>query len=333
MRWKTILRNSTLGNNLFMATLSYNKTDPDGSPVTYSFSVNIPDTFAIMYSGDRKVPKWLKNDYKEAVENNDLESFYNMLTAYVLNVADNYKYKWGALLESNTLYFNPLWNVDGVTITEEDRAKRTTTFDKGAQSDSTQYGQKITTDSYGNGTDYTRSMKYGQDETTTKHGNNQAYTESTQYGQDQSTSVTGARGGSSTHKTNPFNDSDTLYSTDKTETTEDSATDTVTRTQHTDTVTHNPYTDVETRGQRTDTETIGAHEDQRTEGQHTDAVTSGARTDKTEDAAYKDVVTVTRQGNIGVTKSTELLRDYRDLATELYAPILNDFMHILSWGY
>ena len=110
-----------------------------------------------------------------------------------------------------------------------------------------------------------------------KYGNNSQYTEETQYGIDENT-----------HKTNPFNDSNTSYPSDI-----DS------RAQHTDTKTFNPHTD---------------------EG-------------KVEDLAYKDIITTERHGNIGVTKSTELLREARELPTELHAPILDMMMEYLSRGY
>lgn len=276
LKWKKII-NEHAGqpNNVFYCTISYTKTLDDGTLKNYSWLMDIPDMFAKLHCGSKKVSEVVKDLY-----NDDPVLFITTtLPTLVQTVADNYKYQIGALIESNTLYFNPLWNVDGTEKVTEDRAKR----------------ESNTENKFGNDTAYTTSVQYGQDQNTTKYGNDASYTEQTQYGAD-----------TNTHKTNPFNDSDTSYVSSVDE-----------RSMHTDTTTYNPHADVSTRSQHTDTTTINPHTDK----------------GHTENLAYKDTITTERHGNIGVTKSTELLRDARELPTELYAPVLDMFMNYLSRGY
>ena len=276
LKWKTIIdEHDTMPHNVFYFTVTYQKTLEDGSTKNYSWLIDIPDLFAKIYCGNRKASKIIKDMY----EADKIAFIATGLPLVVQTVADNFKYKIGALIESNTLYFNPLWNVDGSEKVTEDRAKR----------------ERDTESNFGNNSPYTTSTQYGVDTNTVKYGNNVQYTEETQYGIDENT-----------HKTNPFNDSDTTYTSDI-----DS------RAQHTDTKTFNPHTDVAERSQHTDTITYNPHTDK----------------GKIEDLAYKDIITTERHGNIGVTKSTELLRDYKELPSELYAPVLDMMMAYLSRGY
>ena len=276
IKWKQIIdEHAGLPNNVFYFTVTYTKTLDDGTTKNYTFTVDVPDLFAKIYCGNMKLSKVVKDIYVD-----DPTVFITtVLPTLIQTTADNFKYQIGALIESNTLYFNPLWNVDGTEKTTEDRAKR----------------QRDVTSDFGNNTPYTTSVQYGLDTNTLKYGNNTSYKQETEYGIDENT-----------HKTNPFNDSATAYETDI-----DS------RAKHTDTVTFNPHTDVSERSQHTDTTTINPHIDK----------------SKIEDAAYKDTITLERHGNIGVTKSTDLLRDARELPTELHAPILDMMMKYLSRGY
>ena len=409
LKWKTIItEHDPMPNNVFYFTISYNKTKADGTTKTVSYTVDIPDLFARMYCGNRKVSKVVKDMYND----NPTLFLTTGLPLVVQSTADNFKYKIAALIESNTLDFNPLWNVDGTVKVTEDRAKRQTDFTRGEEEDtyttgerssttkygnetpyteSIQYGSVDVTDKYGNDTTYTEtlqhgqqvkttnfgnnalyteSVQHGQKETTTAFGNNTAYTETIQYGQDETSHLHAAHDEIRTKETNPFNDSGSQYTTDKeTDSLPAAYTDKDTRSLHTDTTTHNPHADKETIGQYTDTTTYNPHSDKETldqytdtttynphadkhtTGQHTDTstynphedlVTSeeatdttnlGERKDITEAYAYKDFITTERTGNIGVTKSTELLEDYRNLPTEFYAPILDMLMTYLSRGY
>lgn len=299
MQIKEILANNLLANNLFFFNFSVVKTQEDGTPKTTSYVIDIPDIYATMYCGERKT-----NSYIDGVFADDTltdAQKYGRIATILSQIRDSCKYKWGALIDSLTLYFNPLWNVDGVEVTTEDVKKRT----------------RDITDKFGNETPYTTSTEYGKDTNTIKHGNNASYTESMQYGLDETTHTTGTHTDVTTHKTNPFNDSNTLYSTGQDELAITTYDDKDSRAIHTDTATYNPHTDVNERDLHTDTTTYNPHAD----------------THKIEDAAHKDEITIERHGNIGVTKSTELLRDARELAADYYPIILNDVLKYISVGW
>lgn len=299
MQIKEILANNLLANNLFFFNFSVVKTQEDGTPKTTSYVIDIPDIYATMYCGERKTNSYIDDVFADDTLTDAQK--YGRIATILSQIKDSCKYKWGALIDSLTLYFNPLWNVDGVEVTTEDVKKRT----------------RDITDKFGNENQYTTQTQYGQDTNTIKHGNNTTYTETMQYGLDETTHTTGTHTDVTTHKTNPFNDSNTLYSTGQDELAITTYDDKDSRAIHTDTATYNPHTDVSERSMHTDTVTYNPHAD----------------THKIEDAAHKDEITIERHGNIGVTKSTELLRDARELAADYYPIILNDVLKYISVGW
>lgn len=299
MRLREILENNILATNVFFFSFSITKKKEDGSTTTSNYTIDIPDIYALMSYGNYKV-----NDYiQEVFEDDTLTDAqkYGRLALILSQLEESLKYKWGALIDSLTLYYNPLWNVDGKEITTEDIKKRT----------------RDITDKFGNEVAYTTKTEYGKDTNTIKHGNNTSYTETMQYGLDETTHTTGTHTDVTTHKTNPFNDSDTLYETGQDELSITQYDDKDSRALHTDTATYNPHTDVTERDLHTDTVTYNPHAD----------------THKIEDAAHKDEITKERHGNIGVTKSTELLRDSRELAVDYYPIIMKDILKYISCGY
>ena len=299
MKLREILENNILSTNLFFFAFSIVKKKEDGTTTTSSYTIDIPDIYALMSYGNYKV-----NDYIQEVFEDDSMSDAQKYGRFVLilsQLEESLKYKWAALIDSLTLYYNPLWNVDGVEITTEDIKKR----------------QREITDKFGNEAAYTTETEYGKDTNTIKHGNNQSYTEQMQYGLDETIHTTGTHTDVTTHKTNPFNDSDALYETGQDELAITQYDDKDSRALHTDTATYEPHTDVTERDLHTDTVTYNPHAD----------------THKIEDAAHKDEITKERHGNIGVTKSTELLRDSRELAVDYYPIIMKDILKYISCGY
>lgn len=299
MKLGEILENNILATNLFFFSFSITKKKEDGTTTTSSYTIDIPDIYALMSYGNYKV-----NDYIQEVFEDDTmpdAQKYGRLALILSQLEESLKYKWAALIDSLTLYYNPLWNVDGKEITTEDIKKRT----------------RDITDKFGNENQYTTQTQYGKDTNTIKHGNNTTYTETMQYGLDETTHTTGTHTDVTTHKTNPFNDSNTLYSTGQDELAITTYDDKDSRAIHTDTATYNPHTDVTERDIHTDTVTYNPHAD----------------THKIEDAAHKDEITKERHGNIGVTKSTELLRDSRELAVDYYPIIMKDILKYISCGY
>lgn len=264
MKIKRLIREKTTQVDIFKLTFTY--TDDKG---TYTHNVDIPDRIVSLHYGDRKLRKIL-----EDLQIEDIRKFYATdLPLYLSNLANIYAYRWHKLLDLEHLYYNPLWNVDGVEKT------------------TTEHGLRKTTDSFG---DTSTTTSYGED------------IQSVAFGVDKTTQITGEQNGTSTHKTNPFNDSNTSYTTDIDTNKIDSHTDTNTRDSHTDTTTRNQHSDITTGTAHSDTHT-------------TDKVT--------------DIVTFERSGNIGMTKSTELLGDVVALRFNVTYEILNDIMNELTRGY
>ena len=190
---------------------------------------------------------------------------------------------WARLYYALSLDYNPLYNVDGLT-----------TYTHGAQSETYSYGKDKTTSQFGATQD---TMQYGATQDTTQYGATQ---DTTEYG---ATSETlGTHTDTSTEYAVSY-DSATEKEKGKTSNTIGSQTNT--SLLHTDVSSSILHSDVASSIQHTDTASSI---------QHTDTNERDARTDGKTSLQYID--TELRQGNIGVTKSTELLADTYKLYTE-----------------
>lgn len=283
MKIKKVIDNNTTANNLF--TFSFTHTDDKG---TYTHNINVSDIIAKMRYGDRKVNKYLEHIIDVVMP----AHFYTIDFPNVLNeLGKVYAYKWHSLLYTESLYYNPLFNVDGVEVTRTDLGQRQNTDN---------YGQDKTTNAYAKD----------------KNTNTIGATENTQeYAQDKTTNVLGKGKTTDTLKTNPYNDSSVEYTTNLNTSETDSKTDSTTRDAHTDTFKSKAHTDTIERDARTDT------------------VTRDDRTDIHTTLAVTDTVTYTRQGNIGVTKTQELIHATIDLDFEPIYIILDDIMKNITRGY
>ena len=296
MKWSKIIdyndANNMLQGNMFKFQVTTTRRDNSGNTYNFTHNFDIPDFMVRTWYGDRKVNKNNKTLFK-----NDPTIYFAIWYSRLAKVLENYKYQIQALVESSELYYNPLYNVDGVEVVTEDMAKR----------------ERNVTNDFGNNTPYTTSTQYGQDTNTMKYGNNALYSDTVQYGE-----VT------TTEKTSPFDETSAQYPQGST-----------TTGTHTDTTTHNPHTDVNERSMHTDTATFNPHTDVNERSQHTDTTTFNPHTDKEKiaDDAYKNTITTKRAGNIGVTKSTDLIESYRNVAIEYYRPVLDLLMSFLSEGY
>lgn len=381
MRLKKIIDNKPQGTNAIF-TINFETVKRDtvtNTSIRQSYNITVPDIFAKMYCGDRKMNKVVKENFKD--ERPSQAQYQTWFTSILQSVIDTYKYKWGALMDSMTLYYNPLWNVDGTEEVTNVYAQRQTTDVNGAREDSTTYGQAVTqlahgaqqeTDSYGEQevTDkygaVTEQNSVGQRQLTdtmasrTDQDTYGTHTDSTQYGADITDETHAPTQTTELNKTYPFNDADSGYNKDKkitdtiqvvdqtnrhTRTDSNTVgahtdshsygahTDTHTDAAHTDTLTTQTHTDTHTADTHTDTHSTQQYTDTQTDNQHTDTHNTGSQTNTSTDAAHTDTVTTVRYGNIGVTKSTELLRDYVDLQKSVYEVVLRDIMGILSIGY
>ena len=231
-------------------------------------------------------------------------------------IAANRDY-WTRFIDTLRAEFNPLYNVDATEITTSEYGEHEIENAHGAKSMSDNIGAVTRTLQHGAQTDTTA---YGEHETTTELGKRQTDTvygkQAVTAGQRQDTHAHGAQ--TDTHSSTTmddltfkaktqdthaqYSDTDTIGSQ---ETTTDEHTDTFTQAAATDTETSGAHTDKVTRATYTDTDGTAARTNTHTEQAVTDTETSGEHT---------DTVTLRRYGNIGVTKSTELLEDFREFA-------------------
>ena len=155
---------------------------------------------------------------------------------HIDSVIGAHLYEWGKYLETLTLEFNPLWNVDGTETVTSVYGEHVTDDEKGQRQRTDSKAQAVLTDVYGSHTDTNNDYSTTNDDTTNPHLKGRA--------------------------------------------------ESITATK----------TDTHTDSARTDTVT--------------DAATKDTVTSKT----HTDTITTVKQGNIGVTKSTDLVESYRKMA-------------------
>lgn len=346
MKLKTFLKKYAdavtvpISNNFYDTSWQITKTDDEGNTHTKTYNAAITMSMVKRYFGNRRV----RDDLVEMLFGNP--------TALLLELSNDkndvltmQKYCWAALFDIQEMYYNPLYNVDAHESVTHSYAQDKNTIVSGAQSNSVQHGQQQNTLVTGS---QSNSVQHGQQQNTLVYGQDQ---QSTQYGQEQNTmqhgsavdSVQyGAHETNETHKTSPFNDTNELYNTGKDitdsgahtdTTTRGTYTDTETRNTKTDTLTRNTHTDTNTLATYTDTETVGGKTDTNTLAAYTDSETVGAKTDTNTRDARTDIDTIRRYGNIGVTKSSELLVDAADSIRGVYLEIMKDYIDYITEGY
>ena len=268
------------------------------------------------------------------------------------NIFKKYRYKWDELKKTTEYSYNPLWNVDGTETTTTihgerqnstsyDRDNTTNTFGEdttteinGARVKSNEYAQATHTQQ--NGATLTTNT-FGETTETTNHG---ATEKTNELDEVKTTTVNGLRKTTTTDKVNPYNvdetatqKAQTLVIVDESTDTETTAprtdkesvkafTDSTTNAPHTDTVGTATSTDILTDGAHTDTIRDAESTDTTTRGTHTDTVTRDARTDAFTEFEHTDTTTIIRSGNIGVTKTTELINSQRETVNFLLLDIM-----------
>lgn len=248
-------------------------------------------------------------------------------------------YYWEKLLESVLAEFNPLWNVDGTETTTHVHGKQKDTMTKGPTELTDVYGEK---QDVANLAKTTRSEKldaakvteyeYDEDKTTLEHGDHGVYENvaDSQHGVPQSgqtvTHVDGQK--TVTHRETTMDNTATFRDkwqeeTKQTPNTYDSDTygpkatkettgnDVTTRDEKTDKVTEKPYERKDIFEQTKDGQGNG---DVYKTSRHTDTHSTVQAVDTKESDTFTDTITVLRQGNIGVTMTTELLSEFQKYA-------------------
>jgi len=95
-----------------------------------------------------------------------------------------------------------------------------------------------------------------------------------------------------------------------------------------------PYDSAEFRNLSKQERQVLEHQDDYTTDQHEDTHKKGAHTDEHDEDAYKDTITTTRTGNIGVTSSQELLEKERSVSDFKFLDILmTDIIDMITEPY
>lgn len=199
---------------------------------------------------------------------------------------------WAKMYSASLKDYEPLWNVDGTVITTYGETENTkvmgatqATDQFGNTSETTQYGQKQRTDVMGAKSE---SDTFGATQTTDNFGG--------------TSETLGSHTDTTSHyaRTNP-SATEVIPTRDVTE----YGQQVNSNTAHTDTHSEIGHTDQHTEATYTDTHTDAQSSDTKTATSHTDTHSSIAHTDTDSNAEHVD--TERRTGNIGVTKSTELI--------------------------
>lgn len=308
-----------------------------------SYLINSIDSYIGMEYGDWEVVPDLKDD--------DDELDTDELARRVDTVIACNKYYWQKLLESVLAEFNPLWNVDGTERHIHDYGQHVQTDSKAKVKTTDKYGTTTTTETIGdekhikNNAQVTTTNKNNIDDSSLGQNRNKVVSHyddkvdgfnvaNSELGITNSgKSVDHVKG--RTETTHQETTMDNLTFRDKSKDIEEqtfnnkgsdteSAYANVSK-EHEDYVLNGPTKDETTVSQHEDTETITHRRnasDAKPEANVTevegpeDTHETDAHTDTYTSQPHQDVETVIRQGNIGVTMTTQLLRDFQKFARE-----------------
>jgi len=244
------------------------------------------------------------------VEKDDFISLLNFVQKKIKLYLYTNEYKVSNLYDTTQFEYNPLWNVDGTETRELSReitGEDTDTFNE--TNTLARTGSDTTSNS-----GYNELVKSGNDTTT-----NSGYTELVKTGND-STSNSGydevVKSGSNTVTTSKTTmNSSTFYDTEKTveqpNLTERTNLNSTNQTTHNTTDRNNVNTSSQTAYNTTDRNNLNSSEQTSYNSTNTDSHTGTVSNEKSNTETLTE--TTTRQGNIGVTKTTELIESQRQI--------------------
>ena len=271
------------------------------------------------------------------VDEEDLETLWNYFSDISGYVTDVHLVSWARLYYALSLSYNPLYNVDGTTRRTVSQRERTDAY--GAQSGSATIGAISASDVHG-----ARSATdaYGATQTTDAYGATQL---TDAYGATQKTDEYGA----TSETLGSHTDTGTTYSVSFDNSTEKETGKTVnemgsqtnTANLHTDTHSDIAHSDTHSGLAHSDTHSDIAHSDTHSELGYTDSHTEQARSDSHSENAYTDrhtdaqyTETEERFGNIGVTKSTELMEsEWEFRKKSFFETIINQLLDDIGFYY
>lgn len=227
----------------------------------------------------------------------------------VASIIDKNQGKYLKWIELQGYTYNPLWNVDGVETTVTEYGQHVTDTDFGQKQLTDNFAQQQNTSNFAQRQD---TDNFAQQQNTDSFAQNKL---TDQYG-------------NHTDVTNHYETTMDDTSTTRLKTKDESV-----NAQKTDTHTTDAKTDTHTLGAHNDTHTIGAHNDTFTLGAHNDTHTHAASKDTVTSKQHTDTVTYERHGNIGVTKTQELIESERaNLRFNIIQELLNDINEYILVG-
>ena len=284
---------------LLDSNLTYPQPDPETSEnfiTDYKANADNYNLYALLKRGNQCIE--IDEDLYDMMGVDNIADYTMGLSE---SITDTYLNSWARLYYALSLAYNPLYNVDGVTIRTTSEKERTDAY--GAQSGGNTIGAISTSDVHG------------------------AQSGSTVYGAVSESDVHGAK--SSTlgqHTDTQTNSSVSFDSGTEKETGQTS------NQMGAQTNTEQSYTDSHTEQQRTDQTSSQSYTDSHTEQARSDSHQESAHTDKHTDAEFTE--TEERRGNIGVTMSQQLLNAEWELRKkDFFATIINQMLDELGFMY
>jgi hypothetical protein len=278
--------------------------------------------FILANYGELEMNPKLSGEYynrhtKQYYYSTDFRAVYAKINAVLASKA----YTYNKLLDTLELEYNPIWNVDSHEESIENRGSRHEVNNYGAKSSTENMGGRNET--YNNGQKITETTP----ELTKKTFINGSKTDTkslTNSGTVRDDFPVGKMT-IDTKLNTQMDDANTFYRHDRNERIE------------------TPYSENYTNGQQTNTETPErvtngngkidnkASQDRINKSPYKNIFEDGAHSDTTNKSSYKDSISITRQGNIGVKTSQSMINEEREVAKfNLLKRICKDVVHELT---
>lgn len=302
---------------LLDSNLTYPQPDPETSEnfiTDYKANADNYNLYALLKRGNQCIE--IDEDLYDMMGVNNIAAYTMALSEAITDTNLN---SWARLYYALNLAYNPIYNVDGVTIKTTSERERTDAY--GAQSGGATIGAISTSDIHGA---QSGSTIYGAVSESDVHG---AQSKSDVWGAKSST--LGEHTDTQTNYSVSF-DSSTEKETGKTSNVMGAQTNT--EATYTDGHTSQSYTDSHTEQQRTDQTSSQSYTDSHTEQARSDTHQEAAHSDKHTDAEFTE--TEERKGNIGVTMTQQMLNAEWELRKkDFFSTIINQMLDELGFMY
>lgn len=253
------------------------------------------------YWGNRKLLKRLFDVYTSFdCDQRDWDYLTTELDHIIKRCIIYNRYKWGNLFKSSVLQFNPLWNVDGTEETVRTLEQDGTLTNARSGKDTLSYKGS-------------EGLEYQGSESLTKAGK-----ETTAYKGSEDIEYSGAENNNRTgtvtkEQSKTTTESATYYAIEKNTEDYDDLLDEKTYIDRIDSKSYTNREDETSFANRSDTKSFNNRSDVRSFDNRSDETSYNSSNTETRDLLDTERITKIRSGNIGVTKSTDLIQSFRDI--------------------